>query len=52
MGFKGLIRDVIMFYVGLQLIFGGMSNFTLGLILIITAIIFTIIGFIVAFGSG
>jgi len=52
MGFKGLIRDVIMFYVGLQLIFGGMDKFTLGLILIITAIIFTIIGFIVAFGSG
>jgi hypothetical protein len=52
MGFKGLIRDVIMFYVGLQLIFGGMDKFTLGLILIITAVIFTIIGFIVAFGSG
>ncbi len=52
MGFKGLIRDVIMFYVGLQLIFGGMDKFTLGLILIITAIVFTIIGFIVAFGSG
>ena len=51
MGFKGMIRDVIMFYVGLQLIFGGMSNFSLGLILIITAVIFTILGFIIAFGG-
>jgi len=52
MGFKGMIRDVIMFYVGLQLIIGGMDRITLGLILIITAIIFTILGFIIAFGSG
>ena len=51
MGIKGLIRDVIMFYVGLQLIFGGLNNFTLGLILIITAIIFTILGFVIAFGG-
>jgi len=52
MGFKGMIRDVIMFYVGFQLILGGASNFTLGLILIISAVIFTILGFIIAFGSG
>jgi hypothetical protein len=52
MGIKGLIRDAIMFFVGMQLIFGGMDKFTLGLILIITAIIFTILGFIIAFGSG
>jgi hypothetical protein len=52
MGFKGMIRDVIMFYVGIQLLLGGMDKFTLGLILIITSIIFTILGFIIAFGSG
>jgi hypothetical protein len=52
MGFKGMIRDIIMFYVGLQLIIGGMSNFSLGVILIITAAIFTLLGFIIAFGSG
>jgi hypothetical protein len=51
-GFKGMIRDIIMFYVGLQLIIGGMDKFTLGVILIITAVIFTILGFIIAFGSG
>ena len=46
-----MIRDVIMFYVGLQLILGGMDRITLGAILIITAIIFTILGFIIAFGG-
>jgi len=51
MGIKGLIRDVIMFYVGLQLILGGADKITLGLILIFSAIIFTILGFIIAFGG-
>jgi hypothetical protein len=51
MGFKGMIRDVIMFYVGAQLLLGGMDKFSLGLILIITSIIFTILGFIIAFGG-
>jgi len=51
MGVKGLIRDVIMFYVGFQLILGGASNLTLGAILIITATIFTVLGFIIAFGG-
>ncbi len=46
MGFKGLIRDVIMFYVGIQLLLGASNIQTLGWILIITAIIFTIIGFL------
>lgn len=45
MGFKGLIRDVIMFYVGIELLLGASNTITLGWILIITAIIFTIIGF-------
>jgi len=51
MGFKGMIRDLIMFYIGAQLILGGTNTFTLGAILIITSIIFTIIGFIVAFSG-
>jgi hypothetical protein len=46
MGVKGLIRDVIMFYVGIQLLLGGSNVLALGWILIITAIIFTIIGFL------
>ncbi len=46
MGIKGLIRDIIMAYVGIQLLIGGSDNFTLGIILIITVIIFTIIGFL------
>lgn len=50
MGIKGLIRDVIMFYVGIQLLIGGSNIFTLGLILIFTAIIFTIIGFLRMWG--
>lgn len=50
MGVKGLIRDVIMFYVGIQLIIGGSNVFILGLILIITAIIFTIMGFLRMWG--
>jgi hypothetical protein len=52
MGIKGLIRDSIMFYIGFQLIFGGMEKVTAGTILIITSIIFTIIAYIIAFGSG
>jgi hypothetical protein len=52
MGFKGLIRDIIMFYVGAQLVFFGMDVMTAGIILIVSAIIFTIVGFIVAFGGG
>ena len=47
MGIKGLIRDIIMAYVGIQLLIGGSNNFTLGMILIVTAIIFTIIGFLI-----
>jgi hypothetical protein len=46
MGVKGLIRDIIMLYVGIQLLLGASNNITLGWILIITAIIFTIIGFL------
>ena len=46
MGIKGLIRDVIMAYVGIQLLIGGSDTFSLAMILIITAIIFTIIGFL------
>ena len=46
MGIKGLIRDGIMAFVAFQLLMGGMSNFQLALILIITVIIFTIIGFL------
>jgi hypothetical protein len=52
MGFKGLIRDIIMFYIGFQLIFFNMDSVTAGIILIVSAIIFTILGFIIAFGSG
>ena len=46
MGVKGLIRDVIMFYVGIQLLLEKPNVITLGWILIITAIIFTIMGFL------
>jgi hypothetical protein len=52
MGFKGLIRDIIMFYLGVQLIFFNFDRVTAGIILIVSAIIFTILGFIIAFGSG
>lgn len=51
MGVKGLIRDLIMFYVGIQLLLGGIDKTILGWILIITAIIFTIIGFMIAFSG-
>lgn len=51
MGIKGLVRDVIMFYVGIQLLLGGMSSSILGWILIISALIFTVIGFVIAFGG-
>ncbi len=47
MGIKGLIRDVIMAYVGIQLLMGNPDSFGLGVVLIITAIIFTIVGFII-----
>jgi hypothetical protein len=50
MGVKGLVRDVIMFYVGIQLLLGGSNVLALGWILIITAIIFTIIGFLRMWG--
>lgn len=50
MGIKGLIRDIIMAYVGIQLLIGVSDNFTLAMILIITAIIFTIIGFLRMWG--
>jgi hypothetical protein len=46
MGFKGMIRDIIMFLVGAQLIMGNTNNLFLGSVLIIAAIIFTIIGFL------
>lgn len=45
MGIRGLIRDLIMFFVGYQLIFGTMEKIQLGLILIIAASIFTILAF-------
>ena len=51
MGIKGLLRDFIMAYVGIQLLIGGHNNFTLAMILIITVIIFTIIGFIIMRGG-
>jgi len=46
MGIKGLIRDIIMAYVAIQLLLGSSNTFTLGIILIVTVIIFTIIGFL------
>jgi hypothetical protein len=46
MGIKGLIRDLIMFFVGYQLIIGGMDRIQLGLILIIAAAVFTVVAFI------
>jgi len=50
MGVKGLIRDAIMFYVGIQLILGNPDIFNLAMTLIVTAIIFTIIGFLRMWG--
>ena len=50
MGVKGLIRDAIMFYVGIQLLLGKPDIISLGWILIITAILFTIIGFLRMWG--
>jgi hypothetical protein len=46
MGIKGLARDIIMFLVGAQLLLGNTNNLFMGSVLIITAIIFTIIGFL------
>ena len=46
MGLKGLIRDLIMFFVGFQLLWGNMDSALLGSILIVTAAIFTVIGFL------
>jgi hypothetical protein len=50
MGIKGLIRDIIMAYVGIQLLMGNSDTFGLAMILILTAIIFTIIGFLRMWG--
>jgi hypothetical protein len=47
MGIKGLIRDIIMAYVGIQLLLGNPDNVFLGAVLIITVIIFTIVGFMI-----
>jgi hypothetical protein len=52
MGVKGLIRDAIMFYVGIQLMLGWMDPSVAGIILIVSAVIFTVLGFIIAFGGG
>ena len=46
MGFKGLIRDLLMFYVGIQLLLGSTDNAFLGWLLIVSAIIFTILRFL------
>ncbi len=46
MGIKGLIRDIIMAFVAFQLLTNGMDNFKLALILIITVVIFTLLGFL------
>ena len=46
MGFKGLIRDLIMFLVGFQLLTGSTNNGFLGGLLIASAAIFTVIGFL------
>lgn len=45
MGWKGLIRDTIMFVVGASLLFGWMKNSTAGIILIVTAAAFTVYAF-------
>jgi hypothetical protein len=50
MGFKGLIRDLIMFYVGFQLLLGSTDNLFLGGLLVVVAVIFTIIGFLKMWG--
>jgi len=52
MGIKGLIRDIIMFYVGIQLVLGKSDAFTMGCILITTATIFTIMAWILFFKGG
>ena len=49
MGIKGLIRDIIMFYVGIQLVLGNADPFTMGMILIIVATLFTILAWIIFF---
>lgn len=46
MGIKGLVRDIIMTFVAFQLLTKGMDNFHLALILIITVIFFTVLGFL------
>ena len=50
MGLKGLMRDVIMFFVGVELLTNGMSNSTLGVILIGASIIFTLLAWLKFFG--
>lgn len=42
MGWKGLVRDTIMFIVGIGLVFGWLERTTAGLVLIATSILFTI----------
>lgn len=46
MGVKGLVRDVIMFLVGIQLLMGSTDTVLLGGILLLSAAIFTVIGFL------
>jgi hypothetical protein len=42
MGVKGLIRDTIMFVVGIQLLLGvGLDDFKLGVILVAVSVAFT-----------
>lgn len=50
MGVKGLIRDIIMVFVAAQLLLNNMDRFMLAGILIVTVIVFTIIGFMKFFG--
>ena len=52
MGVKGLIRDIIMFYVGIQLVLGKSDAFIMGCILIIAATIFTVMAWILFFRGG
>lgn len=42
MGWKGLIRDTIMFIVGLALLLGWLETQRAAVVLIITALVFTI----------
>jgi len=42
MGWKGLIRDTIMFIIGIALLLGWMQPVRAGVILIVTSIVFTV----------